>query len=201
MKALADLSPQSVCVLGTDTDVGKTYVCVALAQAWLKAGTDVGIYKPVECALPGEKDSDVYRAALGDDRRCAVSYSFDRPVSPHFEAARTGQAIEQCKIIENYQSVCKKFSTVIVEGAGGVLCPLGQGLNFADIVSPLDLPVWLVVKNRVGCINHTLLSVEALRSRGTTVAGLIVNGALPAENISALASLCAVEVLSVLDWN
>ncbi len=184
-------------ITGTDTDVGKTVFTWQLAKYLKSIGEKVIIFKPVECEPSGQKDSDFYKRMLGLDS-CECLYSFDRPVSPHCEVRSTGIKIDLDKICDTYQGLISQYDYVIVEGAGGIFCPLGEDVFMLDLISRLQLPNIVVLKNRVGCLNHTLLSVVALQSRNLLATGLVVNGDDNLENIQDVSCLSKVPVLAVM---
>ena len=184
-------------VTGADTDAGKTVFSWQLVKYLRGLGLTAIVFKPVECGDPGEKDSDFYRHHLGEES-CICPYSFDRPVSPHYEARRTGVTIDFETIISCYQDLRERYDWVIVEGAGGVFCPLGDNLFMVDLIAEMNLPTVVVAKNMVGCLNHTLLSVESLRSRGIPLAGVVLNGRENRDNIADIPHLAKTPLLAVL---
>lgn len=155
-------------VTGTDTDVGKT-----VFAAGLTAHLGARYWKPVQAGLDGETDSEtVARLASG----CAMTihaeaYRLHTPCSPHEAARIDGLTIDPARL-----ALPSGEGPLIVEGAGGVLVPLADGLLSADMFARWDLPVILVARTQLGTINHSLLSLEALRSRGLTVAGVAFCG-------------------------
>lgn len=155
-------------VTGTDTDVGKTVLA-----AGLTAHLGARYWKPVQAGLDGETDSEtVARLASG----CATTihaeaYRLHTPCSPHEAARIDGLTIDPARL-----ALPSGEGPLIVEGAGGVLVPLADGLLSADMFARWDLPVILVARTQLGTINHSLLSLEALRSRGLTVAGVAFCG-------------------------
>jgi dethiobiotin synthetase len=102
-------------------------------------------------------------------------YRLKYPASPHFAAALEGVPIDIKVIEESHALLCKHFDLVLVEGSGGVLVPLTEKILFADLAARLRMAVIIVVLNKLGCINHALLSIEALRVRGIPILGLIFN--------------------------
>jgi dethiobiotin synthetase len=104
-----------------------------------------------------------------------VSYVFKLPASPHLAAAAEGKTIRADKIRKSFLKLSKKFDFVIVEGIGGALVPYDRKRLVIDIAGELELPVVIVVENRLGAINHTLLTIEAVRARGMKILGVIFN--------------------------
>ncbi len=174
-------------VTGTDTEVGKTVVSGLLGrfllaqgyrvitQKWLQTGSaDAMSDLASHLKLMKRKKEDV-RQYLAD----LIPYSFALPASPHLAAEGENQKIDAEKIKQSYRSLSENFDFVIVEGSGGVLVPYSEEGLVIDIARDLKLPVLIVVSNKLGAINHTLLTVEALRGRGMPIIGLIFNGQQP----------------------
>ncbi len=167
-------------VTGTDTGVGKTRASVALLHA-LRAhhARCVGM-KPVAAGTDAEGHNDDV-LALRAASSIAVAPSLDNPVlladpvSPHIAAARAGRAIDIAAIVAAYRTLAGAADAVVVEGAGGFLVPLSDRHTGADLAAALGLPVILVVGLRLGCLNHALLTRDAIAARGLVLAGWIVN--------------------------
>ncbi len=186
--------PPRFFVTGTDTGVGKTLIC-----AVLMAGSGATYWKPVQSGEPGDTEWVRRATGLPAGRFAPETYRFPHPLSPHAAAALAGGEIEL--------SAFRLPPTVrlIAEGAGGVLVPLNGGQLMVDLMAHLGLPVLLVARSALGTINHTLLSLEALRRRQLSVLGVVVNGPKNPANEEAIARfgqtsvLAAVEPLSRLD--
>ncbi|MEO5340700.1 MAG: dethiobiotin synthase [Magnetococcus sp. MYC-9] len=167
-------------VTGTDTGVGKSVV-----SAWLMQRQEATYWKPVQSgALPGEETDTVFvrrLSGLPEERFHASAYTLALPRSPHEAARHEGVEIR----MERLQLPVGRRPWV-VEGAGGVLVPLNGQHLMVDLMVQLGLPVILVARTTLGTINHTLLSLACLRSRGLTVAGVILNGIPDAENRRAI---------------
>lgn len=186
-------------VTGTDTGVGKTLIACALLHGFAARGLRVVAMKPVAAGavrrLGVWHNDDVVqlRAAGNVDMPQAVvnPYCFAPAIAPHIAAEESGLKIRMAVIAKNYARLGRNADLVVVEGAGGLLVPLGGKLCVADIPERLGLPVVLVVGLRLGCLNHALLTVEALQARGLYLAGWIANRIDPAmaraaENLQAL---------------
>lgn len=166
---------KGVFVTGTDTAIGKTVV-----SAWLVRALDGDYWKPVQTGLAEDTgDSATVRAlsALPDDRFHAPVHELQAALSPQEAARREGVEI----VLDGF-SLPGSSRPLVVEGAGGVLAPLGEGLVMADLMVRLGLPVVLVAGTMLGTINHSLLSLEALRARGLEIAGVVFCGPLDAAN-------------------
>jgi dethiobiotin synthase len=155
-------------VTGTDTDVGKTIAC-----AWLALHLEAHYWKPIQSGLEGETDEAVVRRLTGmaDDRFVPSAYALPEPLSPHESARRAGVRIDFDRM-----PLPKTTGPLIVEGAGGLLVPLNEDALIIDLIGRLGLPVILVTRTTLGTINHTLLSLEAIRARGLPLAGIVLNG-------------------------
>jgi dethiobiotin synthase len=165
-------------VTGTDTDVGKTVV-----SAWLLAHLDACYWKPVQAGTVPETDTQMVRrlAELPEDRIVPEAYVLKEPLAPHEAARREGIGIDMAKLVAPQDG-----RLLIVEGAGGLLVPLNEQDYVIDLIEDLNLPVILVARSTLGTINHTLLSLEALRRRGLVVAGVVINGPESPHNRAAI---------------
>jgi dethiobiotin synthetase len=174
---------KGVFITGTGTGVGKTVVCGLLAGFLRGRGIRIATQKWVQTGTGGEPtDLAVHRRLMGlpeeppdDELPDLCPYRFSFPASPHLAAAREGMVIEARVIASAYRRLAASHEIVLVEGAGGFLVPLADGLLTGDLVARLGLTALVVVGNRLGCINHALLTVEAARSRGVPMAGLVFN--------------------------
>ncbi len=170
-------------VTGTDTGVGKTLVAAGLLHALAPHHPRVVGMKPVAAGLVpwGEDWASEDAIALRAASTVAVPAALDNPVllpdplSPHIAAARAGVQIDIAAIVRSYQALAAQADAVVVEGAGGFHVPLTDTLTGADLAQALGLPMVLVVGLRLGCLNHALLTAEAIRARGLTLAGWVAN--------------------------
>lgn len=160
-------APRRYIVTGTDTGVGKTVFAAALA-----AHLGARYWKPVQAGLEGETDSEtVTRLAGGRARVLPEAYRLTTPCSPHEAARLDGVTIDPDRL-----PLPPGDGPLVVEGAGGVLVPHAEGLLAADLFARWGLPVLLVARTALGTINHSLLSLEALRARGIGVSGVVFSG-------------------------
>lgn len=174
---------RDVFVTGTDTGVGKTLVSCALLHAYAAAGRIAVGMKPVaagcEATPEGLRCEDVtlLRQASGAQAPLELvnPYAFAPPVSPHIAAEALGQVIDLERIRHAYEALTQIADQVVVEGVGGFRVPLGRHLDTADLARLLSLPVVLVVGMRLGCLNHALLTAEAISSRGLQLTGWVAN--------------------------
>jgi dethiobiotin synthetase len=188
-------------VAGTDTGVGKTLAACALLAALNEQGVRAVGMKPVaagaECVdgVWRNEDVEALRAASSFQpaEEALNPYLFREAVAPHLAARRKGVAIRIPRILEAYAQLAGQADLVLVEGAGGWLVPLDERHDMADLARALDLPVLLVVGMRLGCLNHALLSAEAIARRGLRLAGWLANRidpdmALYEDNLASLAT-------------
>lgn len=197
---------------GTDTGVGKTRVAVALVRALRAAGLRTAGMKPVAAGVDAgaQANADVVALAQADGLALPLRdrnpFAFAEPVAPHLAARSQGVRIELAAIAAAFSRVARVADAIVVEGAGGVLVPLGPGLDMLDVPLRLRLPVLLVVGVRLGCLNHALLSARAIAARGVPLAGWVANRIDPAmaradENVADLASRLPGPLLADMAWN
>ena len=174
---------RSFFIAGTDTGVGKTRISAALIRALSARGKNVMGMKPVAtgCIRTGDglrnPDAQTILACLREQvpYELVNPYAFEPPVAPIFAAAAANIRIEKDAVRRAFDSLSELADTVIVEGIGGWRVPLSAGLQMTDLVRVMDLDVILVVGLRLGCINHALLSVEAIVKDGFRLAGWVAN--------------------------
>ena len=200
-------------ITGTDTGVGKTFVTSALLHT-LKAQSIAAIgMKPIAAgAEPSpdglqNEDIEALREASGvklasEDLNC---YLMAEAIAPHIAAANEDIDIDLDVIRQRFDQLAELADVVLVEGVGGFIVPLGDSINTADLAQDLDLPVILVVGMRLGCLNHALLTQEAILVRGLTLAGWVANQIDPhmAEldaNVDALEERIRAPLLGVIEW-
>ena len=184
-------------ITGTDTGVGKTYVTAALARELSRRGLKVGAYKPVATGVttdPGGgtswADIDRLAAALADrhgsDRICPQR--FRAPVAPPVAARLEGTRVDAQLLREGANWWRGRVDVLLVEGVGGLLCPLTDDETVADLAGDLGLPLLIVARQALGTINHTLLTIEVARSRGLRMAGVVLNEVEPAASDASAAT-------------
>jgi dethiobiotin synthetase len=175
-------------ITATDTGVGKTYLTALIARSLRAAGVRVGAYKPVCSGAEYAADG---RVSWGDIRALtdAIGGEFDAkrvcplrlraPLAPPVAAKMEGVWLELAAMQAGAAWWDGQVDVLLVEGVGGFLCPLTEDKTIADLAVALGYPLLVVARAGLGTINHTLLTVEAVRSRGLTVAGVILNEAEP----------------------
>jgi dethiobiotin synthetase len=198
-------------VTGTDTGVGKTVISLGLMQALQDRGLSVAALKPVASGCERTPDGLRNDDALQLQQQASIPlayeqvnpYAFEPAIAPHLAADQAGQTIEIDKIYDIYQDIASSVDVVIVEGVGGWQVPLNSRETVADLAHGLGLDICLVVGLRLGCINHALLSAQAIESRGCTLAGWVANTLPPAmdaldENINTLKQKLSSPLLGVV---
>jgi dethiobiotin synthetase len=164
----------SVFITGTDTGVGKTYVTRLILQSLRHSGIDAVGYKPVACG--DRADATLLAAASGNLPRDEVNPVFLKPaLAPLVAAMLENRSIDLAELLRGYQVLSARHASVWVEGVGGWEVPLAPGCRVSDLAVAMALPVMVVAANRLGTLNHVLLTVNAIRSRGLTCAGIILN--------------------------
>jgi dethiobiotin synthetase len=202
-----------VFVTGTDTEVGKTFVATAMVRSLVQAGHRIAGMKPVAAGAdptptgPQNSDAVALKAAANVTASYELvnPYCLEMPASPHIAAASEGISIKLAPIVQAFGQLTRTSDLVVVEGAGGWLAPINETETMADIAAALDLPVVLVVGLRLGCLNHALLTAEAIEARGLTCAGWVGNHVLPrfehaAENLATLQARLAAPLLDVMPF-
>ncbi|MGE9550743.1 dethiobiotin synthase [Erwinia amylovora] len=174
-------------ITGTDTEVGKTVASTALLQAAKAAGLCCVGYKPVasgsEMTAQGIRNGDALalqrNSVLSVPYECINPLAFLEPTSPHIVSAEEGRPIHVSQLSAGLAELTSQADWVLTEGAGGWFTPLSEETTFADWVLQEQLPVVLVVGVKLGCINHAMLTAQAIQASGLRLAGWIANDILP----------------------
>lgn len=168
------LTDMNLFVTGTDTGSGKTYVTCLLLTALRARGIDAVGFKPISC---GDRDDGIAIAkASGDLPLDTVNpIHLQTPVSPYVACLLENHTIQPSEIISAYQTLAAQHEIVIVEGAGGWEVPILENYSFSDLAKDLQIPVLLVAGNKLGALNHTLLSINAIKQKAHSCVGIILN--------------------------
>jgi dethiobiotin synthetase len=200
---------KGIFVTGTGTDVGKTVLAAAIAAALHARGDAVAAFKPVVSGVEERRDPDwppdheILAAATGGDPAEIAPAVFDAPLSPHLAAALAGRPLEPALLRAAFAERAAGAETVVVEGVGGLLVPLAPDYLVRDLARDLALPLLIAAHTGLGTINHTLLTIEAARGAGLTVAAVVLTpwpqrpSALEDDNRATIARLGAVEVATL----
>ena len=174
---------KGVLVTGTDTGVGKTLIACGLAYALRDLGYKIGVMKPAESGCE-ERDGalfpqDAYclQQAAGHDQSLddICPYRFSDPLAPSIAAERIGESIDLPFLAQRFREISHAKDLTIVEGAGGILVPLNGRFTYADLAVHLELPLIVVVGNRLGALNHCLLTLEHASRLGLEILGYVLN--------------------------
>ncbi|MBE0492704.1 MAG: dethiobiotin synthase [Thiomicrospira sp.] len=174
--------PGGYFITGTDTEIGKTHISCALAMGLVQQGYSVAPRKPIASGCIKQADGsllseDAYRlqqaSQTKDSLQTICPYQFEAAISPARAIQQSGQTIGLDDLVQACQAPSSEF--LLVEGAGGFLSPLSDDALNADLAKQLALPIILVVGNRLGCINHALLTLEAIQQRHLTLAAIVLN--------------------------
>lgn len=176
------MSGQIYFVSGIDTEIGKTYATGFLAKLWTEQGKKVITQKLIQTGNADiSEDIEKHREIMGqgwfqeDHDKLTMPEIFSYPASPHLATRLDNREINFQKIENATQTLAERFEIVLLEGAGGLMVPLTTSLLTIDYVAQHQFPVILVTSGRLGSINHTLLSLEALKSRGLKLKALVYN--------------------------
>lgn len=205
---------RGIFVTGTDTGVGKTVVTAGLLRLIRNHGISAGAMKPVEsgCRLASGrkigKDSRILLAASesGEDPEQVGLYRFKSPLAPLMASRAEGVRIDLNRIVKAYRELSTRHSITFVEGVGGLMVPLTQKATVADLVRRMRLPLLVVAANRLGAINHTLLTVRMAERFRIPVLGIILNQTQPKSgpavrtNARLLSSVCGVPVIGEVPY-
>ena len=161
-------------ITGTDTGVGKTYVTRLMVEALRAEGRSAAGFKPISCG--DREDANVLAAASGNLPLDEVNpLHFNAGLAPHVAALLENKRIVPSDIVASYHRFSEKFDPVLVEGAGGWEVPITETYFISDLAKDLGLPVILIAANRLGALNHILLSLAAIKAKGLTCAGIVLN--------------------------
>lgn len=191
---------RSLFVTGTDTGAGKTFVTAGIVRELRRSGIGAVPAKPVQtgCVNGYMEDLEYSLEASGivpgpKEKRELCPLVYPHPCSPHLAAELAGEGIDTVALSEKMKRLDGRYPCVVAEGSGGVMVPLEKGRTMLDLMSMLGWPVVLVVSDRLGAINHTLLSIAALRSAGLELPGVVMNHLSPRSGCISLGNRTAIE--------
>ncbi|MCD4706463.1 MAG: dethiobiotin synthase [Candidatus Sabulitectum sp.] len=205
---------RSLFVTGTDTEAGKTFATAGIVRGFVCSGINAVPAKPVQtgCVNGIAEDLEFSLKTAGlsfsdavKDKLCPLQ--FVPACSPHLAAELAGTPIDLARMVAGLEKLRSDFECVVAEGAGGIFVPLGYGKTMLDLMVALDWPVVLVSSDKLGTINHTLLSISALQNAGLDVAGIIINHASPPSklisesNTSAILEYGGVRILGEIPFS
>ena len=202
---------KTIFITGTDTDVGKTVISACVASVLIRKGKRVAVYKPVQCGslLKGKiksPDLALVKDLSGISADCLFNdYSFKFASSPHLAAELENKKVDVDVIKERHNEISKKFDYVLIEGAGGLLVPLTRYYTVLDLIRDLSVPALVVSRAGLGTINHTSLTINALKSMNISITGIVINyfkgGAIEEDNQKVIAQLNCVPTIGVVPFS
>jgi dethiobiotin synthetase len=170
-------------ISGTDTGVGKTVLTAALAARWRAEGRRFRVCKPV--ATGSAEDTEALARAAGDEDREAITpWTFAEPAAPPVAARLAGVRLSLAELAAAVRRRAEGGSAVLVEGVGGLCCPLTDDGTVADLVAELGLPLVVVARRSLGTLNHTLLTAEVALRRGLPLAGVVLSETTPMTSLA-----------------
>lgn len=176
------MQSSSIFITGTDTGCGKTVVSAALVKSFTNQGINCGYMKPISCGKKSDSDAVLIKKLCGlkDSISEINPITFSLPLSPYAAAKRAKRRLTKKgirnKLVKSFTSLSKKHEMLIVEGVGGALVPITKDYLVADLIKDLKIPTIIVARAGLGTLNHTLLTIEALRKRKIKILGIIMNG-------------------------
>lgn len=195
---------------GTDTEIGKTFTTSALLHTAAREGYSAAGLKPVAAGIDENGLNDDVEQILAASkvklpREVVNPFCFSAAIAPHIAAEAEGRIIDFSVIAASVEQARRQAEVIIVEGVGGFCVPLGPQGDSADLAVALGLPVILVVGMRLGCINHAMLTAEAITRRGLSLAGWVANRIDPtmsrfSENLETLQKLVPAPLLGCIPW-
>jgi dethiobiotin synthetase len=204
------LTPHGFYITGTDTGVGKTYAACLLVEMMKRQGLRVAVMKPVAAGADADGMNEDVRLLMATSNVQAPldlvnPYCFAPAIAPHIAARQAGVTMRLDVIERAYAQLAAQADAVVVEGAGGFLVPFNEECGMDAIPARLELPVVMVVGLRLGCLNHALLTAEAIRARGLELVGWLANRIDPRmdmakENLTSLRSILRPPCLGVIPW-
>jgi len=186
-------------VTGTDTGIGKTFVACALAHALRARGRTVAVMKPVETGVVSEPEDALRLREAAADRaplEDICPYRLHAPLAPAVAARAEGVTIDLGRLETLIRRRQAAADVLLVEGAGGLLVPIRDGITYADLAARLGLPVLVVAANRLGTINHCALTARAAAAAGLTVLGFVLSQPSPEPDASTTSNTATIEDLT-----
>jgi dethiobiotin synthetase len=171
-------------ITGTDTGVGKTLIAGGIARLLTEQGMRVGVFKPIATGCRNEmgewvSDDAVFLAmcaGVSEPLTVTTPACYEIPAAPLVAARAAKRPVDYEQIAAMYHYLCRSYDVVLVEGIGGVLTPLDEETTILDIAAAMGLATVVVARSRLGTINHTLLTLRAVRDAGLPLAGVVING-------------------------
>ena len=203
---------KAIFVTATGTDVGKTYISELILKKLRSMELNAGYYKAAVSGVDILEESDMGRVKKTANLNCElssmVSYVYKNAYSPHLAAKIEGNNLEMDKIKSDWNSACKKYGYIVVEGSGGIICPLrfdNKKIMLEDVVKELNLSTIVVGDAGLGTINSTVLTIEYLKSKSIDIKGIVINnysgGVMQEDNIKMIKELTNIPIISIVETN
>ena len=197
---------KNIFVTATGTDVGKTYVSALIVKKMRDLGYNCGYFKPALSGMVDDENDCSYvmkTAGIKGKPEDYITYSFKPALSPHLASKIENHPIELEKIKEHYNRLNKEFDCILVEGAGGIVCPFSNTLLLPDVIKALGLDIIIVASAQLGTINSTVLTVEYAKNHGINVKGIILNSfdknnLMHTDNKACIEKLTGVKVIATV---
>ncbi|GMA69636.1 ATP-dependent dethiobiotin synthetase BioD [Leuconostoc litchii] len=197
-------------ITGTDTEIGKTFVTAVLASYFNKHNQDIGVFKPLMSGARREDtSSDAYilkdSANVKDSLEEINPFQWDEALAPALAQKRAKTNYTLDDVLKKYNILAQKHNGMLVEGAGGITVPYGDNFTVTDLARELKLPLIIVAPNKLGVINHIILTIEFARNHHLKIAGIIFNGAkhrgtVEDTNLALLKEMTNVPIIGELPW-
>ncbi len=192
----------SLVVVGTGTEIGKTITCAMLLTRYAEI-FKLAYWKPIATGSAEDRDTSRIERLCGPEVDILQeSYLFEPPVSPHLAARLAGKRIDPEQVVQALKTYQQESDgrALVIEGIGGLLVPLtAEGYLLADLLEAMSLPCLLVASSTLGTINHTLLTLEAMRSRDLELVGVVLNGPRNRENRLAIEEFGCVQIIGEME--
>jgi len=192
-------------ITATDTEVGKTLIAAGFVNFFRNQGINAGYMKPISCGQDNDAVFVKKLLKLKDPLALINPISLPYPLSPLAAAIKAKRKIDLNKIVKAFTILKKKYDLVVVEGVGGALVPITEKIMVADLIKQLNIPAIIVARAGLGTINHTLLTVEALKRRKIKIQGIIMNGYSGSElseddNADIIYKITGIPILAKIPW-
>lgn len=199
---------KGIFITGTGTDVGKTYVTALIVKKLNEQGIKTGYYKAAISGANSIENSDAGYvkkiSKINQKEDTLLSYIYETPVSPHLASKIEGNPVNMTKILKDFNRVKNEYDFVVVEGSGGIVCPIRydniENIFLEDIIKKLELKSLIVADAGLGTINSVVLTVSYMKSKNITVSGIILNnykgGIMEEDNIYMIEKITGVKVIS-----
>lgn len=173
---------KGIFIVGTNTDIGKTFVSGGIIGTLRKENKKVCYFKPVQSALSTDEDSRLSDvefvkrvSSISQDTVEMNTYSFKEPLSPHLASKIENTKIDIKKILEQYKELKNVYDYMVIEGAGGIIVPITENYYIYNLIKEMNLKVIVVADSEIGTINHTCLTIDFLKRQGIEVSSVIIN--------------------------